>query len=49
MEKRIIEAAKLGFTRIVTPPGGARAGRVPPGVEVREVESVGDALASLIG
>jgi DNA repair protein RadA/Sms len=49
MEKRINEAAKLGFTRIVTPPGGLRAGRVPPGVEVREVESVDDALALLMG
>lgn len=46
MEKRMAEAAKLGFTRIVTPPG--RALRVPDGTDVLEVESVDDALASLL-
>lgn len=49
MEKRIAEAAKLGFTRIVMPPGGARTIRVPAGVELREVETVEDAIASLVG
>jgi len=49
MEKRIAEAAKLGFTRIVMPPGGARTIRVPAGVELREVETMEDAIASLVG
>jgi DNA repair protein RadA/Sms len=48
MEKRISEAAKLGFTRIVIPPGGARTSRVPAGVEILEAENVEEALALLL-
>lgn len=49
MEKRIAEAAKLGFTRIVMPPGAGRSGRVPAGLEMCEVGTVDDAIASLLG
>jgi DNA repair protein RadA/Sms len=49
LDKRMSEAAKLGFTRIVIPRGGGRGSRVPPGVEVREVEHVDEAVGVIIG
>jgi DNA repair protein RadA/Sms len=48
MEKRVSEAAKLGFTRVVVPPGGVRVSRLPPGVEVCEAEILDEALALLL-
>jgi DNA repair protein RadA/Sms len=49
MEKRISEAVKLGFTRVVVPSGGVRSSRLPREVEVCEVEMLDDALTALLG
>ncbi|MGL5819502.1 MAG: DNA repair protein RadA [Phycicoccus sp.] len=42
--RRLAEAARLGFTRAVTPPGVLGAGPVPDGVRVVEVGTVLDAV-----
>lgn len=44
-ETRLREAAKLGFTRAIFPPGGA--GAAPAGIEVEEVSTITEALAFL--
>ncbi len=48
MEKRITEAAKLGFNRVVIPSGGTRPARPPRDVELCEVEMLDEALTRLI-
>ena len=42
--RRLAEAARLGFTRAVVPPGVLGAGPVPDGVRVVEAASVADAV-----
>ena len=45
---RLAEAARLGFRRVLVPPGGrASLGQVPDGVTVVEVAHLGSALAAL--
>ncbi|MCL2740361.1 MAG: DNA repair protein RadA [Oscillospiraceae bacterium] len=44
IEKRLNEAAKLGFTSCIIPKGNAKDARVPKGLAVIEVENVKDAL-----
>jgi DNA repair protein RadA/Sms len=43
-EARLLEAARLGFERVVLPAGNARHAEIPGGLEVVGVESVQDAL-----
>jgi DNA repair protein RadA/Sms len=47
VERRIAEAARLGFRRIVVPRGGAPE-RDRDGIEAVPVEDIGEALARLI-
>jgi DNA repair protein RadA/Sms len=42
--RRLAEAARLGFTRAVVPPGVLGAGPVPDTVQVLEVDTVGEAV-----
>jgi DNA repair protein RadA/Sms len=49
MDKRLAEAKKLGFQRVVIPPKNVQSTRVPAGLTVVEVESVQEALAVLLG
>ncbi len=42
--RRLAEAARLGFTRAVVPPGVLGAGPVPGGLRVVEAATVGDAV-----
>jgi DNA repair protein RadA/Sms len=44
LRQRAAEAARLGFTRIVTPVGGRDAAENIKGVTIIEVENVGDAM-----
>ena len=44
-ETRLREAAKLGFTRAIFPPGGG--GAAPAGIGVEEVSTIAEALAFL--
>lgn len=43
-ERRLIEAHRMGFTMVITPRG---TGKVPPGLGVIEVASIGEAIASM--
>ncbi|MGA9117227.1 MAG: DNA repair protein RadA [Bacteroidota bacterium] len=49
MEKRVAEASKLGFTRVIVPRLSARSLRPPGGVSVVGVETIEEALAHLTG
>ena len=49
VEKRIVEAVKLGFTRVVMPKSNGRARAVAGQMEVVEVESVDQAIAAMLG
>jgi DNA repair protein RadA/Sms len=49
IEKRVAEAGKLGFKRIVLPRNNLKKSRANSGVEVIEVDAVGQAIQSLIG
>ena len=42
--RRLAEAARLGFTRAVVPPGVAGAGPVPPGLHIVESATVSEAV-----
>lgn len=44
VEQRLAEAVKLGFRRCVLPRGNVRGLRVPPGIDVVGVDSVGEAF-----
>ncbi|MQY16517.1 DNA repair protein RadA [Streptomyces sp. RB5] len=44
VSRRLAEAARLGFTQALVP---ADPGKVPPGIEVREVADIGEALRAL--
>jgi DNA repair protein RadA/Sms len=45
MERRLAEAARLGFTTALVPPG---AKTVPPGMRTLEVATIGEALKGLL-
>lgn len=45
MERRLAEAARLGFTTALVPPG---AKTVPPGLRMLEVATIGEALKGLL-
>jgi DNA repair protein RadA/Sms len=49
LEKRIAEAAKLGFRRIVAPRGALKARYPADRVEIVEAENVGQALRAMLG
>ncbi len=49
VEKRIVEAAKLGFNRVVMPKSNGRARAVAGRMEVVEVESIDRAIAEMLG
>jgi DNA repair protein RadA/Sms len=44
VQRRLAEAARLGFTHALVP---ADPGRIPAGMRVREVADIGEALAVL--
>ncbi|MCC6397230.1 MAG: DNA repair protein RadA [Bacteroidetes bacterium] len=48
MEKRLVEARKLGFTCAVLPPNNVQATRVPAGMSLIPVESVTEAMTALL-
>jgi len=45
LERRLLEAARRGFTRAVIPAGGNLAGR-PPGLELVEVRNLAEAVSA---
>jgi DNA repair protein RadA/Sms len=45
---RVREAAQMGFTRCVLPPGSCSPADLPGGIELAEVKTVGEALDALI-
>lgn len=47
--KRVQEAARLGYTRIVMPVGALPSGERPPGVEYVEVRTIGEAMDAVLG
>ena len=47
IRQRIAEVGRLGFTHVIVPASPAGVGDVPAGVSVREVASLGEALALL--
>ena len=47
IEKRINEAAKLGFATCIIPKGNAKDVKLPKGIEIIEVENVKDALKAI--
>ncbi|MEW6511360.1 MAG: DNA repair protein RadA [Bacteroidota bacterium] len=49
VEKRVTEAARLGFARCVLPRANARNLRMKDGMELIEVETVDQAIAALVG
>ena len=49
IEKRLTEAAKLGFKRIIIPRGNLKTGRPPGEIAVEEVETVDHAISALVG
>lgn len=49
VEKRVAEAAKLGFTRCVLPRNNARAMMPRAGIELVEIQTVDQAIAALVG
>lgn len=48
LEKRIKEAAKLGFTRAIIPKRSMNGLRVPPGFKVYGVENIRDAIKNIV-
>lgn len=44
IRQRIAEVGRLGFTHVLVPASPAGVGKVPPGVTVREVATLGEAL-----
>jgi len=48
-EKRVAEAGKLGFTRVILPARNLGAHRPVAGLEVTEVETIVQAIAALLG
>jgi DNA repair protein RadA/Sms len=46
VERRLAEAARLGFTHALVPP---EPGKVPKGMRVTEVATIGEALAAIPG
>lgn len=49
VEKRVQEAAKLGFKRIVVPQNNLKGIKNPDGIEIVGVQSINEALQHLIG
>jgi len=49
VEKRVAEAGKLGFTRVILPARNLGAHRPVAGLEVTEVETIVQAIAALLG
>lgn len=49
VEKRVAEAAKLGFTRCILPRNNARAMAPRGGIELVEIQTVDQAIAALVG
>jgi DNA repair protein RadA/Sms len=49
MEKRVAEAAKMGFTSVVLPATNRRRMRQTDGMQLLEVETVEDAMRTLVG
>jgi DNA repair protein RadA/Sms len=49
MEKRVAEAAKLGFTRCILPRNNARTVPARDGIELVEIQTVDQAIAALVG
>jgi DNA repair protein RadA/Sms len=47
--RRVQEAARLGYARIVTPRGAIPRSERPQGIEIVEVRSVGDAIERVLG
>lgn len=47
IRQRIAEVGRLGFTHVIVPASPAGVGEIPAGVSVREVASLGEALALL--
>jgi DNA repair protein RadA/Sms len=45
---RVREAAQMGFTRCVLPPGSCSPVDLPSGLELVEVRTVGEALDNLM-
>jgi DNA repair protein RadA/Sms len=48
VERRIVEAAKLGFTLAVIPQGNLKSIRPPQGMRVQEVETIDQAIMALL-
>jgi DNA repair protein RadA/Sms len=48
-EKRVAEARKLGFTRVILPARNLSSQGFGPGLELTEVETIGQAIAALLG
>jgi DNA repair protein RadA/Sms len=49
IDKRLVEAQKLGFKRFVLPRNNMHSLRVPAGITLVQVESINEALAALLG
>ncbi len=49
IEKRVSEASKLGFRRILVPRGNLKSLRPPGEITVKEVETVDQAIVALVG
>lgn len=49
VEQRVLEAAKLGFTRIILPANNMGGWKAPAGVEIIGVNTVNEALALVFG
>lgn len=47
LERRLLEAAKLGFTRVIYPPQG-RKPKLPPGLQGQSVATLGEAIAAAL-
>lgn len=48
-EKRVAEAGKLGFARVILPARNLGGPRAPSGIEVKEVETISQAISALLG
>ena len=46
LEKRLVEAAKLGFTKAIVPKAAMRGVKVPKGIEVCSVKTISEALTA---
>ncbi|WP_256841411.1 DNA repair protein RadA [Ornithinimicrobium cryptoxanthini] len=49
LPRRLNEAARIGFTRAVVPTGSLTEGPPPPGMQVREVGSIAEAVTLALG